>query len=234
MRRLVFLLLFLAAPAHAVEYEVFVAIQDQDELDELRLNQEIDDETYQALTELLDVGVDLEDADVDTIYSLPNLTREEADRIVEYRDKAGGLPDPAALVFAGILSDEKLLALAPFLRVSERRVGQIPVTVRGSLQTWYVPGDDRVPATQLAARARIGRELTLGLMGFNTERRLGGVVYDPVRDALSAEAPAFGFDAPKFFAQWDNGPVRAIAGTYTIGFGQRLTFDTTGLETPMV
>ena len=62
--------------------------------------------------------------------------------------------------------------------------------------------------------------------------RLGDLRYDPSRNALSAIPNKTVTIVPKFYVEWDDDNWAAIAGTYRIGFGQRLTFDSTSEITP--
>ena len=113
------LVVFVARRAAAVEYELPVEIETEDDLYELHEAGEISDETFDTLVELLRKGVDLNTADEDEIYALPGLTLAEAQAVVTYRTAAGGIPDPGGLVAGGVLGADKLLAIAPFLIVSQ-------------------------------------------------------------------------------------------------------------------
>jgi len=84
----------------------------------------------------------------------------------------------------------------------------------------------------LQARVNAVRHLTVGLTGRLTRDRLGRAAWDPNRDALSAPGPKPRVDLPKVFVQWDTPQYGVIAGSYRIGFGQKLTFDNTGRYTP--
>jgi hypothetical protein len=236
MRRLIFALCLLAfdSAARAAEYETFVDVETQDDLDELRNNQILDDDAYAALSELLEEGIDLSKANADEIYALPNLTRAEAEAIVEYRTRSGGrIDDPLSLAAAGIIPEDKLLAIAPFLKQSERRAAELAVGGTAELVTTIVPSPEMdLPPILARAKVKVGHDLHFGVMARATHALIGGAAYDPGRDALSATAPSIGFDVPKFYAVWDDGNGMVIAGTYRIGFGQRLVLDTTGFPTP--
>src|SRR5262249_24944206 len=56
--------------------------------------------------------------------------------------------------------------------------------------------------------------------------RLGAVVYDSGRDALSAQPASARLLLPKAYLAWESELYAAVIGSYRIGFGQRLTFDT--------
>lgn len=219
-------------PAVAVEYEIYVDIDDEEELNDLRLTDQIGDDTYETLVELLRRGTNLDEASREELYALPNLTYEEVDRILAYRAEAGRIADPADLVVAGVLTQRKLASIAAFLVVPEAHGKRGGVQGNVRYRTAYVVGDPRVPPMALQARVRALGGLTVGAAALLDPRRLGDVSWDPHRAALVAEPDAVRPRLPKAFAQWDNERWGIIAGTYRIGFGQRLTFDNSRRYTP--
>src|SRR5690349_6609705 len=52
--------------------------------------------------------VDLATASREELYTLPGLTWAQVDALLEYREQAGGLGEPAELVAAGLLTAEQL------------------------------------------------------------------------------------------------------------------------------
>ncbi len=102
-------------------------MDDQADLEDLRVAGVISQDSYDELLALLEGGVDLSLADRARLYSLPNLTYDDVDRILAYRERMkGDLRDPAALVAAGILSAEELRAITPFLAPPAPRPGAAP------------------------------------------------------------------------------------------------------------
>jgi hypothetical protein len=220
------------ATAAAFEYEVPIRIESEEDLYELLATQQISEDTFHTLIELYRRGVDLNEATRDELYTLPNLTLLQVDRILAYRKQVGFIRDPADLVATGILASDDLYGIAPFLVVGATR--RAPNATDGFVRypTLWTAEDPRFPATALQARVRTYRHLTVGGATVLTQSRLGDVVYDPNRDALVAEAPSAQVHVPKLFLQWDTEDWGAIVGSYRIGFGQRLTFDTTDRYTP--
>jgi hypothetical protein len=226
-------LLLFAARAGAVEYELPIDIESEEDLYELLFSEEISEESFNALLELLRRGVDLSKADAEELYALPGLTLQDVDGIVAYREAAGGIPDPGALFAAGVLTDEKLLAIAPFLVVSRAAGADVPpVAGRARLRGVYTTGDGRLPPVALEGRASTLRNLHLALALVVARNDIGDLRYDTGRDALSAAPRATRLRVPKFYAAWRTPKLDLLAGTYTAGFGQRLTFDETSLYTP--
>ncbi len=224
--------LALARTAAAENYETFIEIESEDELQDLLTQDEISQETFDTLLPMIQRGVDLNEASREELYALPNLTLLEVDKILQYRKDAGWISDPAVLATNKIISERKLLAIAPFLIVRDRNLSPLAITGMVRLQSRWSSKDDRLPPTALQARAQTLGHLRLGFAGVMTEDRLGDVRYDPARDALVAAAPSTQLHPAKFYAYWNSDDIEAIAGTYRIGFGQRLTFDDTNRIVP--
>jgi len=218
--------------AHAIEYEVFIDVEDEDELYDLYVTGQISESTYLSLLDVFRAGTDLDVADRDALYALPNLTYAEVDRILAYRAEAGRIRDPAALVPAGVLSARKLASIAVFLQVGDGPKGRAPATGFAQYQTIWTAKDDRVPPMVLRARITTLRHLTLGMAGVVARNQPGIASWDPNRNALIADGPAARVRLPKVFVQWDTPTYGVIVGSYRIGFGQRLTFDNSGRYTP--
>ena len=217
----------------ANEYEVFVDIETEEDLYDLLASEDIGEDTFNALLELFQRGVNLNRASRGELYTLPNLTYSEVDGILAYREQVGWIDSPAALVAAGILTDKKFLSIAPFLVVQDRKRTRLSANGRFSAQTRYSQEDgDTPPPLALRAHVNTLRHLTVGAAFVVTRQRVGDVAYDANRNALSATNTKTRPHLPKFYAQWDTESYQAIAGTYRIGFGQRLVFDNTDQYEP--
>ncbi len=227
-------LLASAAPsvAHATPYEVFIDVESEDDLYDLVATQQISDETFEILRTLLARGVDLDRATREEMYSLPNLTYDDVDAILAFRKTQGYVGDPAGLVAAGALTEGKLQAIASFLIVRSR--DRDPNRPRGTADVFSraASGDDRAPAIGLRARMFIGRRVTLGLAASLTRLRIGAPVWDPNRGGLIADDAEVRPHLPKWYARYRGDHIDVIAGTYRVGFGQRLTFDNSSDYTP--
>lgn len=226
------LLLALPRSAPAAEYEVFIEIEGEQDLYDLLLDEQISEDTFNTLLELLQQGVDLNEASRELLYTLPNLTYAEVDAILTYRDEVGFIRDPAALVINRVLSSDKLGAIAPFLVI--RQPSQTPLGASGWVrtQTRWTVNDDVAPPMALQARVDTAAKVKVGAAAVLTRTRLGDVVYDPSRDALTADPADPRPYLPKAYVHWDEDDFAAVAGTYRIGFGQRLTFDVTNQLEP--
>ncbi len=242
--------LAIAAPARAAKYEVAIAIDDEQDLYDLSASGQISDETLETLVELYQRGIDLNGANRDELYTLPELTYEDVDAILAYREQTGWIDDPAALVEAGVITEAKLESIAAFLVIARRGTPLLATDgwARAQLRSMGALTVDKdnpkiardrkyfglgnAPATALQARITTLQHLTIGAAGVITHERLGEVRWDEVRGGLSAEGEGTRVSVPKFYARWETPALSAIAGSYRIGFGQRLTFDNTRLYTP--
>ncbi len=219
-------LLLGTAPAQANQYEIFIDIENEEDLYDLLASRQISDDTFNTLLELLQRGVNLNSANRQQLYVLPNLTYRDVDAIISYRNTAGFIKDPAVLALNNVLSRKKFLSIAAFLVVKDRTRPLYATTGQLRAQTVWTTKDDRVPATAMSLRLSTLRNLSIGVLGVITRNRVGSPIYDPSRDALVAEAPSSRIDVPKFYAQWDTDDFRVIVGNYTASFGEGLVWDT--------
>jgi hypothetical protein len=220
------------ATARAAEYETFIDIDDEDDLLELNTAGDIGSETFETLVELLRRGVDLNKSRREELFTLPNLSYAEVDAIIRYREEAGFIHDPAALVVNGVLDANLLQSIAPFIYIVDPGVRYAATSGWVRLRTAYSPPDKRAPAMVLDGQVKTLRNLSIGFAGVLMRNRVNDVRYDPIRDALSAERPKPVPYLPKVYVQWDTDRWAILAGTYRAGFGQRLTFDNTRNYTP--
>lgn len=227
-------LVSLLAPARAwaIEYEVFIDVDSEDELYDLWVSDQIDDDTFQTLVEIQRRGVDLNHATRAELYSLPNLTYDDVDAILAYREEVGVIRSPADLLAAEVLSERKLGSILMFIEARPEKPKLTATHGWIRYQTAWSQEDSTVPPMALQARITTLRQLTVGVAGLLTRQRVGDAIWDPNREALLAPAPRPRAYLPKYFVQWETDRFGVIAGTYRVGFGQRLTFDNTTRYTP--
>jgi len=218
--------------AAAAPYETFIDVDDEEDLQDLNATGDITGETYETLVELMRRGVDLNDASRDDLYTLPNLNYDQVDAIIAFRKEAGYISDPAALVIAGVIDRKIMASIAAFLVVSEAGRKLRTTSGRVRYRAAWSQKDYLVPPMAIDAQIQTARHLSLGFAGVLNRLQASDVRWDPNRQALSAIAPKPMARLPKVYAMWDTDTWGVIAGTYRIGFGQRLTFDNTRNYTP--
>lgn len=223
--------LLLTAPAHAAIYENTITADSEEELFELEQRGDISEDTADTLMELLREGVDLNSADRDQLYDLPGLTYPDVDAVIEYRKSKGRIDDPTELVAAGALTEEQLIQIAPFIRIDAAKP-ILPVGGKFHAQSRITTTDNVPPPALLMARLRGPLNLSGGFMAFTTRRKAAKPAFDVATDSLMSQGFLYTPHLPRFFLQWKPGQAKLIAGTFTIGFGERLTLDNTRRVTP--
>ncbi|MBA2545223.1 MAG: hypothetical protein H0V17_36610 [Deltaproteobacteria bacterium] len=231
MRRgVIALVIAIAGSAEATPYETFVDVSDQADLEDLFAAGDITQDTFEELLQLLNAGIDLNVADRALLYTLPNLTYDDVDAIIRFRDKER-IRDPAQLVKAGALSEDKLFAIAAFIEI-EAAGDRHNVKGFARLQTRFTPYDNVAPPWAFRARFTAFKHLQVGIAAAFTRLDVGAPQYDPNRDALIADPQGYRFALPKAFVKYETTEGTLIAGTFKAGFGQRLVFDTSSRYTP--
>lgn len=220
-----------ATTARAAIYENTITADDEEDLFEANQRGDISDDTMDTLIELVREGVDLNSADRERLYDLPSLTYAEVDAILEYRKGRGRIDDPTELVGAGAITAEQLLQIVPFVRIDTARP-LLPVSGKFHAATRVTTTDNVPPPALLNARLKGPLNLSAGFLAFTTRRRAASPTYDPVTDSLLSEGFLYAPHLPRFFVQWKPGNAKVVAGTFTIGFAERLTLDNTRRVVP--
>lgn len=219
--------------AGASPHETFIDVETEQDLYDAIAARLISSETFDRLRELLVRGVSLDTATREELYQLPNLSYAEVDAVLAARQRLGGLADGSVLVAAQILTQRQLDAIAPFLRGPGGQLGgEEDWSAWAQLSTRVRQGDRELPSLALRLRAARGSALEAGLALAFTRLRLGAPIYDPNRGALLAEAPRQRVELAKAFVRWRRASFEGVAGSYQVGFAQRVTFDDTGASQP--
>lgn len=231
LARLLAVVCLVAGGARAAVYEQQIVIEDEDDLFTLEQRGDITSDQLDSLLEIFREGVELNSANRDQLYDLPGLTYADCDAILEYRKAKGRIDDPAELVAAGAITPEQLIEVAPFIRIDAARP-KLPVSGKFRAVTRATVTDNAPPPALLSARLKAPWDLSAGVMLITTRRQPWTPVYDPVLDTLTSAGFGYTVNVPRFFAQWHSGKRRIVAGTYTIGFAERVTLDNTRRATP--
>lgn len=219
--------------ASAAQYEVFIDIETEQDLYDLLITEQISPKSFDALLLLYQTRVDLNRAARQDLYLLPNLDYAEVDRILSYRKEATSFESLDELVAAGLLAPELARSIRPFIIVGDSSAAKSKTRAFLRLQARWTGRYDRMPPPlALQARVRALGNLDTGLAAALTRNSLRRVRWDSARNALSAEPERARLEVPKLYVEWEDEHWEVVAGTYRIGFGQRLTFDVTDQVTP--
>ena len=218
-----------APRARAETYAVERGLDEEAALLALEERGALSPEEAETLRALLRSGVDVGTASRETLYALPGVTWAQVDALLAYRaGREEGLTGEA-LVEAGVLGEAQLRQLRPFL-VETRRAPEVSGRLR--LQSAYGATDARVPPVLLRAGLQGPWGLSAGLGATLTRRRLDRVAYDARRRVLVARLPEVSAALPKWHLRWTGARGEVLVGAFRVGFGQRLTLDTTGRPAP--
>lgn len=221
----------LATTARAAIYENGVDIDDEEDLINMEQRGDISSETAETLLELLREGVDLNSASRDQLYDLPTLTYRDVDAIIAYRVARGRIDAAEDLVAAGAITGEQFVKIAPFIRIDAARP-TLPVSGRLRLQSQVASADNVPPPALLQARLKGPFDLSGGFMVVTTRRWMASPTYDAFTDSLVTKGFSYQPQLPRVFLQWRSGKRSVVLGTFTVGFGERLTLDNTRRHTP--
>jgi len=227
-----------SCPALAAEYSVEIRIEDEDDINELYFDGEITEEERDRLLTLYLAKVDLNRATREELYDLPGFTWMMADAVIERRGRPGGIRAVEEIADIPGMTPAVMAQIRPFViarPINERRRAGVESKTggiaryaareqEGGQNTWD-------PAFYERLRARAYDHAALGLL-LTVGYQIGDVRSAPQGGALSAEGYAIRGNVPRFYAMWDGPRLSALVGTYRLGYGLRLTLDTSRKQRP--
>lgn len=220
-----------SATAFGAIYEAVVDADDEEDIFAMVQRGDISQDTADTLLELFREGVDLNNAPREKLYDLPGITYDDVDKLLLYRAQKGRIEDPAELVGAEVLTAEQLIGIAPYITLDPAKQ-KLPVSGKFRLLSQYTLTDPLAPPALFAARLKGPLDLTVGAMLVTSRLDPVRPVFNQSLQGLATEGYKYRLDAPRLFLQWQNANRRVVVGTYTIGFGERLTLDNTRRTTP--
>jgi hypothetical protein len=241
------LTLWLASPAQAREYESKVRIESLQDLYEMERSGELESASVRVLEALCQRPLNINRADRNDLFDLPGVTYAIAGAIVAYRREHGGFESIADLVGIEGMTDDRLASVAPFVTVAGDGDSPVGATsdLHGSAELvslWrrgFGRGDEEIDGTleratgPQAALRLSGRGLPhFGAGLLLTHRRRMNAFWDHSRGALVTEGPRDRPDLDDLYLFAGYGSWAVVAGSYQIGFGERLTFDSTDQRDP--
>ncbi len=242
--------LALSPVAEARIYPGAVLVDDIDDLDQLYRDGLLTDDDYETLVELLEEPVDLNRARRGELFDLPGVSWETAARIAQTRRDKGSFRDLDELLAIVGVSPEVLSQVAPFVKVERPEASAVRGVTRlrtvmefeevdplsdddhaNKSHTVGQLGYDTLPATYLKQTLTYQRDWSFGVAGYAQED-IKQVQFDEDRGDLYASWGTPTFTLAKAYAAVEKPKVGAIVGSYTIGFGNGLTFDRTSRRHP--
>lgn len=214
---------------HAEPFEAFVLVEDEEDLEDLRRRDVIDDTTHASLRALLLHPLDLAHATREELYGLPNLSYADVERLLTHRSTQGPWTSPLDLRAARVLSPAKLRAILPFVRFAGTGAREVSGLVR--YRSVAVVSDRRVPPMSLEVRVESGEVQAWTTLGLEREA-LRKMTFDASRDALVTAGPTLRVWPHRYGFSWRTKRVQLLVGTFSVGFAQRLTVDTTQRTSP--
>lgn len=188
--------------------EPAVGLRDEEDLIAEQQRGSLSPNTLDAALEVLREGIDLRTTSREELGNVPGLTEADIEEILSHRE-----------------SPTSHQRLAPFLKPGDRRFSG-----SARLLTQITTTDTVAPPALLVARAQGPYSLSAGVLLMTTRR----VMATPRVVDGAFETAGFGYSLqlPRAFLQWQGTQARVIAGTFTAGFAERLTLDTTRRVAP--
>ncbi|RJS24236.1 hypothetical protein DRW03_09615 [Corallococcus sp. H22C18031201] len=213
--------MFTASRGHAAPHVLTPESDDARALESQDEDGAISEDAWDGLRLLRRTGVDPRSATRGWLYALPGLTYARVDALLRAESSA-----PGGLIAA--LSDEERRTLRPYW--TRERPAHFSGDVR--LLTAFAMADRLMPPLALQARARSPDGWSVGLLAALARRRFEPPTWEPRREVLVVSPPHRTVVLPKLYVQGTFARARVLVGAFRLGFGQRLTLDTTGLPTP--
>ncbi|MEM6533382.1 MAG: helix-hairpin-helix domain-containing protein [Myxococcota bacterium] len=245
--------------ASAREFEVEIIAETVEDLYAYEDRGDLSQSDVETLSGLLLRPIDLNRADRNILFELPGVTNLIANAIVRYRSENGDFKTVEELANVPGLQDIVLTQVRPFLTVSELVVGG-PTSLaeeaglsgfaRSGLQYrrgFVPPWDDfdreidplleRAHGSQMFAQFQTSAYTYFQVGGLMTYRRGMSIDWDPTFNGatgrfISADGPNNRVRFDQLYLTSTYGGVNVILGSFTAGFGERLTFNTTEFQLP--
>lgn len=229
--------MLLATAVTAREYQRPLAVDSIDDVEALAAQGELDTATAALLMELLADPLDLNRAGAETLYQIPALSRGQARAIVAHRRRHGPFAALDDLTAVAGLRGLDLEYLRPWLTVRRPpwhrgirgRARLAAIARRG----YAAPqAGEALPPGQSYLQWEAWRGSQWGGGGVVSYRQQAEAFYDPGRGYLvsTGSENRAALDSLYFYRHGERW--RGVGGNYTMGFGQQLTFDTSGRRHP--
>ncbi len=244
-------LLLSPAAVLAREYSVPIKVSAVEELYDLADGDEITSDELELLIALMNRPMDLNRVDRYGLYDLPELTWFLVDAIIAYRaDREGGFTLVEDLRDVEGMSEGIYQSIKPFVAVALTDDGAEAVPISGRARFGTVleaglgedmrqtPRGDSYPSSYLDVQLDLftyfgfGAQLIMRpLVDPQWDQSIGFLVDDgadcPGEFNSGCIKPRLSLPPKSIYATFEYNEWRVVVGTYNVGFGQRLTIDTT-------
>lgn len=218
----------LPGAARAAPWPADLGDPDDDAIDAAWRDGALDDDARERLLAQMAAPVDLATADRDALFELPGLTWEQVDAIRAWRDAHGFARVEDLAAVPGIDADT-MERLRPFVTVERGAPGR---AVRGRADAgavWRTRGGG--PAAWLRAAMELPGSVRAGVL-LAMRPRFGTARSAAAGRSIAVPRRAVRFDPAGAYVAWEGERWSVVAGTFRVGFGARLTIDSTGRERP--
>jgi len=237
--------------AAAYDYSTDILIDTEEDIYELYYAGLLEEEELDRLLELLANPLDLATATREQLYDLPGISRTAADAIVRHREEVGPFRAEIDVITLPGIGDDVFEQIRPFIDELPPIHRKIPVkgvfTLRGGKTLERVDeltddhankthkpeqmGYDKLPDFYLRGEVTVNRWLEIGFLGLAQEE-ISAAQYNPGSHDFLASwgAPVFELDKGYVSATGPHGS--GIVGSFTAGYGRRITFDVTQRTEP--
>ena len=234
-------------PLAAREYEVEIRVESIEDIYELERLGELEGDDVSTLAALFENPLNVNRADRNLLYDLPGITLALADAIVAWRAEHGNFTSIAALGDVPGMTPDLVAMVTPFVSVGG--AADLPgaatsdfhgVAKMGSIWRQGFARDESQIDWIRELDPGPQSFLKIGASGFTylaagaqlSYRRRTDVSWDNSIGYLVSDGPGNQFDLDTVFLRGGYGPWSVVLGSYTVGFGERLTFDSTTRTLP--
>lgn len=235
--------------AMAREYNVRLVINECAELYDYELSGTIEEEDFELLSALCHRPLNLNRADRYMLFDLPGMTYDLADRVVQYRAKNGQFKTvedimkvdgigpseyEVLLAFVSVEDDAEVVGIEDIPLMAELQLGSIGRLGTGRDADYAISSTKEFERLHQDYLRLKGTGLSyFGFGGLVTNRERTEAYYDrSIGRVVSDHGPASAWDLDKAYFSASYQAVSLVVGSYDVGFGKKLTFDTTGLSNP--
>ncbi|MEW6556364.1 MAG: helix-hairpin-helix domain-containing protein [Elusimicrobiota bacterium] len=198
-------------------------------------NNEIDYNTYEQLLAIYEDKIDINTADIFLLQTLPGISQLHASRIINYRLQHGYYKNINELINPEILDeptfDRIKIFITAILPEKVRTKGDILFKTKSNIEQ---DTTEEAQTTELVRfkLAKFGKYLRFGAI-VEGDTRYEDYFVDQM-GSITGSNFSRAYRLNRSYIGYENGPIvdTAYLGDFRAGFGQRLTFDTSGKSSP--